>query len=158
MPICGLIRSCSILMVRAPRLVLVLEVARNDHSLVAAGHGRRGAGTDLSIMKLLTLRDHGGSVPALPSWLIEPLWGEFAALIGSDRPEFDPTHPWGCHRRRISDRVVFDHVVAALVHGSGYERIATPGCSDCGSPMIGEASAIRGGDARGTEAIRPGVP
>jgi len=26
--------------------------------------------------------------------------------------------------------VVFEHVVAALVHGSGYERIATPGCSD----------------------------
>jgi len=25
---------------------------------------------------------------------------------------------------------VFDHVLAALVHGSGYERIATPGCSD----------------------------
>jgi transposase len=24
---------------------------------------------------------------------------------------------------------VFDHVLAALVHGSGYERIATPGCS-----------------------------
>ncbi|WP_224392067.1 IS5 family transposase [Pseudonocardia sp. ICBG1293] len=69
-------------------------------------------------------------MPLLPASLIEPLWGEFAALIGSDRPEFDPTHPWGCHRRRISDRVVFDHVVAALVHGSGYERIATPGCSD----------------------------
>jgi hypothetical protein len=27
------------------------------------------------------------------------------------------------------DRVVFEHVVAALVHGSGYERIATSGCS-----------------------------
>jgi len=26
--------------------------------------------------------------------------------------------------------VVFDHLVATLVHGSGYERIATPGCSD----------------------------
>jgi transposase len=26
--------------------------------------------------------------------------------------------------------VVFEHVVAALVHGSGYERIATTGCSD----------------------------
>ena len=25
---------------------------------------------------------------------------------------------------------MFDHVIAALVHGSGYERIATPGCSD----------------------------
>ncbi|NIG12407.1 IS5/IS1182 family transposase, partial [Enterobacter sp. Cy-1797] len=69
-------------------------------------------------------------MPLLPASLIEPLWGEFASLIGSDRPEFDPTHPWGCHRRRTSDRVVFDHVVAALVHGSGYERIATPGCSD----------------------------
>ena len=69
-------------------------------------------------------------MPLLPASLIEPLWVEFAALIGSDRPEFDPTHPWGCHRRRVPDRVVFDHVIAALVHGSGYERIATPGCSD----------------------------
>jgi hypothetical protein len=59
------------------------------------------------------------------------LWVEFAALIGADqRPEFSPTHPWGCHRRRVPDRVVFDHVIAALVHGSGYERLATPGCSD----------------------------
>jgi transposase len=35
----------------------------------------------------------------------------------------------GCHRPRIADRLVFEHVVAALVHGSGYERIASPGCS-----------------------------
>jgi hypothetical protein len=70
-------------------------------------------------------------VSLLPASLIEPLRVEFAALIGSDaRPEFSPTHPWGCHRRRIGDRVVFDHVIAALVHGSGYERIASPGCSD----------------------------
>ena len=48
-------------------------------------------------------------MPLLPASLIEPLWVELAALIGSDeRPEFDPTHPWGCHRRRISDRVVFE--------------------------------------------------
>ena len=33
-------------------------------------------------------------------------------------------------RERIADRVVFEHVIAALVHGSGYERIASPGCSD----------------------------
>jgi transposase len=70
-------------------------------------------------------------VPLLPASLIEPLWVELAALIGSDeRPEFVPTHPWGCHRRRIPDRVVFDHLIGAFVHGSGYERIATPGCSD----------------------------
>ena len=72
-----------------------------------------------------------GSVPLLPACLIEPLWGEFADLIGAERqPEFSPKHPWGCHRRRVPDRVVFDHVIAALVHGSGYERIATSGCSD----------------------------
>jgi hypothetical protein len=67
----------------------------------------------------------------LPASLIEPLWVEFAALIDEPgRPEFCPTHPWGCHRRRVPDRVVFDHVIAALVHGSGYERVASPGCSD----------------------------
>jgi hypothetical protein len=69
-------------------------------------------------------------VPAMPSCLLEPIWGEFYALTGGERPPFDPAHPLGCHRRRISDRVVFEHVVAALVHGSGYERIASPGCSD----------------------------
>ena len=45
-------------------------------------------------------------------------------------PEFDPRHPLGCHRRRIGDRVVFEHLLDALVHGSGYERIATAACSD----------------------------
>jgi Transposase DDE domain len=69
-------------------------------------------------------------VPAVPSCLLEPIWVEFCALTGGERPQFDPAHPLGCHRRRIGDRVVFEHVVAALVHGSGYERIATPGCSD----------------------------
>ena len=69
-------------------------------------------------------------MPAVPSCLLEPIWVEFAVLLGGERPEFDPAHPLGCHRRRISDRVVFEHVVAALVHGSGYERIASPGCSD----------------------------
>ena len=70
-------------------------------------------------------------MPVLPASLIEPLWVEFAALIGAeDPPEFSPTHPWGCQRRRVPDRVVFEHVIAALVHGSGYERLASPGCSD----------------------------
>lgn len=41
-----------------------------------------------------------------------------------------PSHPLGCHRRRIPDRTVFEHVIAPLGHGSGYERIARPGCSD----------------------------
>jgi len=66
----------------------------------------------------------------VPSCLLEPIWVEFRALLGAERPPFDPGHPLGCHRRRVPDRVVFEHVVAALVHGSGYERIASAGCSD----------------------------
>lgn len=54
-------------------------------------------------------------MPVLPSCLLEPLWDQFAALL----PEHVDTHPLGCHNPRIPDRVVFDHVIAALVHGSG---------------------------------------
>ncbi|MGW2562584.1 IS5 family transposase [Streptomyces sp. NPDC001514] len=68
-------------------------------------------------------------MPALPSCLLEPLWDQFAALLPA-RGEFVADHPLGCHRRRIADRKVFEHIVLALVHGSGYERISTPGCSD----------------------------
>ena len=70
-------------------------------------------------------------MPRLPASLIEPVWVQFCHLLGgSDRPEFQPGHPWGCHRRRVPDGVVFDCVIAALVHGSGYERVAVPGRAD----------------------------
>ena len=68
-------------------------------------------------------------MPAVPSSLFDPLWDQFSALL-PERPEFDPNHPLGCHKRRIPDRIVFRLVVEALVHGSGYERIATEECSD----------------------------
>ena len=67
-------------------------------------------------------------MPAVPSSLFEPIWDQFCVLLPA-RPEFDPTHPLGCHRRRIPDKTVF-LVVEALVHGSGYERVATAECSD----------------------------
>lgn len=68
-------------------------------------------------------------MPVLPASLFAPLWVQFSALL-PERPRIVPTHPLGCHRQRVSDRLVFEHVIAALVHGSGDERIATPGCSD----------------------------
>ena len=68
-------------------------------------------------------------MPLAPVCRMEPVWEEFPALL-PDLPDVAPTHPFGCDRRRVPDRVVFDYVVAALVHGSGYERIATLGCSD----------------------------
>ena len=68
-------------------------------------------------------------MPVVPVCLLEPLWDQFSALL-PERPLVSPTHPLGCHRLRIADRVVFEHFIAALVQGSGYERIASPGCSD----------------------------
>lgn len=68
-------------------------------------------------------------MPAVPVSLFDPVWEEFSALL-PERPTVAPAHPLGCHRRRVPDRVVFELVVAALVHGSGYERVAVPGCSD----------------------------
>jgi hypothetical protein len=53
-------------------------------------------------------------MPALPSWLTEPLWDQFAALL-PERGEFDPAHPLRCHRRRISDRIVFDKLVQVAI-------------------------------------------
>src|SRR5215212_8048713 len=53
--------------------------------------------------------DHPGSyqasrrrrmpVPALPPYLIEPIWHQLEALL----PEREVSHPLGCHRRRIAD-------------------------------------------------------
>jgi transposase len=64
-------------------------------------------------------------VPALPSSVLEPLWVQIAALLPT-RPD---THPLGCHRPRIADRIVFDKLVQVLVFGCGYRRIADTTCS-----------------------------
>jgi hypothetical protein len=64
-------------------------------------------------------------MPAVPSSLLEPIWVEFAAADGTEeRPEFDPSHALGCHRRRIVGRVVFEHLLDALLRGSGNQSIA----------------------------------
>lgn len=64
-------------------------------------------------------------MPALPPYLIEPIFEQFAALL----PEREINHPLGCHRRRIPDRVVFEKLVQVLVFGCAYHRIADEECS-----------------------------
>ena len=64
-------------------------------------------------------------MPALPSSILEPLWVQVAALL----PARQDTHPLGCHRPRIADRVVFDKLIQVLVFGCGYRRIADHTCS-----------------------------
>jgi transposase len=67
-------------------------------------------------------------VPAIPSWLLEPLWDQFAALL-PDRPVYAPSHPPGCHRPRIPDRIAFEKLVQVLRFGCSYEAIADSACS-----------------------------
>lgn len=64
-------------------------------------------------------------MPALPSSILEPLWVQISTLL----PTRQDTHPLGCHRPRIPDRVVFDKLIQILVFGCGYRRIADHTCS-----------------------------
>jgi transposase len=73
-------------------------------------------------------------VPAIPSWLLEPLWDQFAALL-PDRPVYDPSHPLGCHRTRIADRIIFEKLIQVLRFGCSYVSIAD--CT-CGATTIRE--------------------
>ncbi len=64
-------------------------------------------------------------MPALPPYIIEPVWQQFRALL----PSRETNHPLGCHRPRIPDRVIFEKLVQILVFGCAYWRIADEGCS-----------------------------
>jgi transposase len=73
-------------------------------------------------------------VPVIPSWLLEPLWDQFAALL-PDRPVYAPSHPLGCHRLRIADRIIFEKLIQVLRFGCSYASIAD--CT-CGATTIRE--------------------
>ena len=64
-------------------------------------------------------------MPALPPYIIEPIWRQFIALL----PPREVDHPLGCHRPRVPDRVVFEKLVQILVFGCAYWRIADESCS-----------------------------
>ena len=64
-------------------------------------------------------------MPAVPPYLIEPIWQQFRALP----PERKVDHPLGYHRPRIEDPVVFEKLVQVLVFGCAYHRIADGTCS-----------------------------
>lgn len=64
-------------------------------------------------------------MPAIPPYIIEPIWEQFRALL----PEREVNHPLGCHRSRIPDWVVFEKLVQVLVFGCAYRRIADEECS-----------------------------
>jgi hypothetical protein len=65
-------------------------------------------------------------VPALPTYIVEPIWEQFVALLPAVRRTH---HPLGCHRPRVPERTVFEKLVQILVFGCAYERIADQACS-----------------------------
>jgi transposase len=65
-------------------------------------------------------------VPAIPPYIIEPVWEQSRALLP---PRDADVHPLGCHRRRIPDRLVFDKLVQVLVFGCAYDGISEERCS-----------------------------
>ena len=87
-------------------------------------------------VKWARMLDHPGSslsfpmrtskpVTAHPPYIIEPIFKQFATLL----PERKVDHPFGCHRSRIPNRVVFDKLVQMLVFGCAYEKVADEECS-----------------------------
>jgi transposase len=64
-------------------------------------------------------------VPALPTYLIEPIWEKFSDLLPARKTD----HPLGCHRSRVPDRGIFEKLVQVLVFGCAYWRIADGSCS-----------------------------
>jgi hypothetical protein len=67
-------------------------------------------------------------VPALPPYIIEPIFEQFMDLL----PDREVDHPLGCHRSRIPERVVFEKLVfrsscsGAPTAGSPTGRVLRP--------------------------------
>jgi hypothetical protein len=89
------------------------------------------------------------SMPALQTYIIEPVWEQLCALL----PERDLDHPLGCHRARICERVVFEKLVQVLVFGgsstggSPTKRVGRPPCvadGTSGSRGRGDVAALEG--------------
>lgn len=63
-------------------------------------------------------------MPVVSSSIIEPVWHQFEVLI----PPVPDEHPLGCHRPRVSDRIIFDKLIQVLVLGAAYAKIADSTC------------------------------
>jgi hypothetical protein len=66
-------------------------------------------------------------MPAVPPYITKSPSGSSLRPCCPNERKTD--HPFGYHRPRIPDRVVFEKLVAVLVFGCAYWRIAEEGCS-----------------------------
>ncbi len=66
-------------------------------------------------------------MPELPLWLCRPAVERIRRAVPA-REMFLP-NPWGCHRRRISGRIMFDKLAQVVRFGCSYDAIADTTCS-----------------------------
>lgn len=64
-------------------------------------------------------------MPAVKSFLMEPLWSQLKDLI----TQVQDHYPWSCPRPLISDRLIFENLIQVLVLGAAYEKISDSKCS-----------------------------
>ena len=77
------------------------------------------------IMELRRSVSIGGPVPVLPSWLTDPLWDQFAALL-PERPAVDPSHPLPSPSSRPLELLEDGRPFQALMTDTlGYAKYAT---------------------------------
>lgn len=81
-------------------------------------------------------------MPALPTYLIEPIWERFAALLPGQQTD---RHPIGCHRLRVPDRVAFEKLVQVLVFGCRADEGA-PGPRPAPRDLLERQAGSAGGD------------
>jgi hypothetical protein len=86
-------------------------------------------------------------VPALPSSILEPLWVQVAALL----PARQDTHPLGCHRPRIPDRIVFDKLIQRRLVGRAVAAGAP--VTVISSHPLGDAGGLQGMLAVGADLL-----
>ena len=82
------------------------------------------------------------------------MWDQFATLI----PEREVSHPLGCHRPRIADRLIFDEIV-----GLDLDDVTVDGCivkAPCGGEAAGKSPVDRGkqGSKRSLLTDAKGIP
>jgi hypothetical protein len=99
-------------------------------------------------------------VPALPPYLIEPIWEQFAALL----PQREVNHPLGCLELGVID-AVREAVLEAYDRFIGLElsEVAVDCCitkAPCGGEVAGTSPADRGkrGIKRSTALDAEGIP
>ena len=96
---------------------------------MGVGWLHRGHGSTM-IMEFSTLSDHEGRPCPRCHLACSTPSGTSSPPCCPPGKSSSPTIRWAVTGAGSPTAVVFEHVVLALVHGSGYERIASPGCSD----------------------------